>query len=71
MNLGEKPHQNADCSVGSVHRRSLVSRIRKPFLSEFITASSKPQRGLETVLVAGLRYTAARVVTERGKQNAV
>jgi hypothetical protein len=39
MNLAEKPHQDADCSVSSVHRRSLVFRMRKPFLSEFITPS--------------------------------
>jgi hypothetical protein len=39
MNLAEKPHQDADSSVSSVHRRPLVLRIRKPFLSEFITPS--------------------------------
>jgi hypothetical protein len=37
MNLAEKPHFNADCLVSSVHRRSLASRISKPFLSKFIT----------------------------------
>jgi len=39
MYLGQKPHQNADFSVSLIHRRSRVPRIRKPFLSEFITAS--------------------------------
>jgi glyoxylase-like metal-dependent hydrolase (beta-lactamase superfamily II) len=39
MNLAEEPHSKAGCSVSSVHRRSLVSRIRKRFQSEFITAS--------------------------------
>src|SRR5215217_9627770 len=42
MNLAEKPHQDADCMVSSVHRRSPVFRIRKPFLSESITASNQP-----------------------------
>jgi hypothetical protein len=40
MNLAEKSHQDADSAVSSVHRRSPVFRIRKPFLSKFITASS-------------------------------
>src|SRR5829696_7341395 len=39
MNLAEKPHQDADSAVSSIHRWSAVFRIRKPFLSEFITAS--------------------------------
>jgi AcrR family transcriptional regulator len=41
MNLAEEPHSKAGCSVSSVHRRSLVSRIRKRFQSEFITASRR------------------------------
>jgi class 3 adenylate cyclase len=40
MNSAEKPHRNANVSVGSVLRRYPVSRISKPFLSKFITASS-------------------------------
>ncbi len=39
MNSAEKPHQDADSAVSSVHRRSPVFRIRKPFLSKFITRS--------------------------------
>ena len=39
MNLAEKPHQAADSAVSSVHRRSAIFRIRKPFLNKFITAS--------------------------------
>jgi hypothetical protein len=39
MNSAEKPHRNANVSVGSVLRRYPVSRISKPFLSKFITAS--------------------------------
>src|SRR5215211_1245116 len=39
MYLAEKPHQDADSAVSSVHCRSPVFRIRKPFLSKFITAS--------------------------------
>jgi hypothetical protein len=45
MNLAEKPHQDADSAVSSVHRRSPVFRIRKPFLSKFIT----PSRSFQTV----------------------
>ncbi len=39
MNLAQRPHSDADRSVSSVHRQSLVSCIRKPFLTEFITPS--------------------------------
>jgi hypothetical protein len=39
MNSAGKPHPDADSTVSSVHRRSPVFRIRKPFLSKFITAS--------------------------------
>ena len=38
MNLAEKPHQDADSTVSSVHRQSPVFRIGKPFLSMFIPA---------------------------------
>ena len=31
--MAEKPPQNADSSVSSVHRRSPVFRVRKPFLN--------------------------------------
>src|SRR5215211_1511208 len=41
MNLAEKPHWDADSSVSSVLRRSPVSRISTPFLSKFITPSSR------------------------------
>jgi hypothetical protein len=41
MNLAEKPHQDADSAISSVHRRSPIFRICKPFLSKFITASSQ------------------------------
>jgi hypothetical protein len=41
MNLAEKPHQDADSSVSSIHRQPPVFRIRKPFLSKFITRSRK------------------------------
>jgi hypothetical protein len=41
MNSAEKPHRNANVSVSSVLPRSSVFRISKPFLSKFITASSK------------------------------
>jgi acyl-CoA hydrolase len=40
MNLAEKPHLDADSAISSVHRRSPIFRICKPFLSKFITASS-------------------------------
>ena len=39
MNLAEKTHYDADSGISSVHRRSLVFRIREPFLSKFITRS--------------------------------
>jgi hypothetical protein len=39
MNSAEKPHRDADFSVISVLRRSLVFRISKPFLSKSITPS--------------------------------
>ena len=44
MNLAEKPHQNADCSVNSVPCQSPVFRISKRLLSKFITASN-PRTG--------------------------
>jgi hypothetical protein len=43
MNFAEKPHQDADSAVNSVYRRTPVFRIRKPFLSKFITASRIPK----------------------------
>src|SRR5215218_7599834 len=39
MNLAEKLQQDADSAVSSIHRRSPVFRIRKPFLSKYITRS--------------------------------
>jgi len=62
MNLAEKPHPDADSAVSSVHHRSLVFRIRKPFLSKFITASSgnltlrSGTRRVYALRVAGRRY---------------
>src|SRR3954452_24312589 len=41
MNSAEKPHWNANSSVSSILRRYPVFRISKPFLSRFITASSR------------------------------
>src|SRR3954454_11603057 len=41
MNSAEKQHWNANSSVSSILRRSPVFRISKPFLSRFITASSR------------------------------
>jgi hypothetical protein len=41
MNSAGKPHRNANISVSSVLSRSPVFRISKPFLTKFITASSK------------------------------
>src|SRR3712207_5050888 len=41
LNMAEKPHHDADSTVSSVHRWSAVLRMRKPFLSKFITASSR------------------------------
>jgi hypothetical protein len=41
MNLAEKRQQDADYSGSSVPWRSPVSRISKPLLSKFITASSE------------------------------
>ncbi len=43
MNLAEKPHQDADSAVSSVHRQPPIFRIGKPFLSKFMPA---PRIGL-------------------------
>ena len=51
VNSAERPHRNANLSVRSVLLQSPVFRIRKPFLSKFITTykllfTEGPGRGI-------------------------